>query len=430
MTLRFLATLSCIFFLFCHSFVNAEGFAGKKSTGEQEVTLPDRDIKYVEENTLPGWKVDWDQARDLYRQGKIGQALVQYELLLQKKSTVDEARWEYTTLLMQQKRWQQAGKELDTLLAREPEKQKFLFARASVFLEEGLCEQAVKIYGQLYERDPVGDDALEALAGLIAALDKQGDREAQLPLLEQLLLRKSNDLSLVKQIASLALELGRAEKTIEILRNPLKEYPRDVELLRLVARAQDSLCNRDQAADAWQLLVALVPDDAQANQWLANYYQLKGNFEMALIHVERQLKLDPGDVELILVASRLHSQMNHLGQALDYQNFYLDLAPDDQKVIEERDQTREVLATDLIALVEHRKVDLLWQDLEQVTSDRAGVYLKMADLLRTQRKEKELTEVLLLIHQYYPDDRQLYLELASLLEGQERSDELEKLNHR
>lgn len=425
-TLRLLVFFSCIF-LFCHFFVYAEGVAGNKSTEEQGGALPGRYITYARENTLPGWKVDWDQARDLYHQGKIGQALVQYELLLQKKSTVDEARWEYATLLVLKKRWQQAGKELDTLLGREPESQKFLFARAAVFLEEELGEQAVKLYGELYERNPDGDDGLKALAGLIAGLDKLGNREAQLPLLEELLLRKPGDLSLVKQIASLALGLGRAEKTLEILRKPLEEYPRDIELLRLVARAQERLCDRDQAAAAWQQLVALVPDDPQANEWLANYYQHEGNLEMALIHVERQLKLDPGAVELILVASRLHRQMKHFGQALDYLNFYLDLAHDDQEVIEERDQTREVLATDLIAHVEHRKVDLLWQDLEQVTSDRAGVYLKMADMLRTQGKEKDLTEVLLLIHQYYPDDRQLYRELVSLLKAQGRSGELEQL---
>jgi len=38
-----------------------------------------------------------------------------------------------------------------------------------------------------------------------------------------------------------------------------------------------------------------------------------------------------------------------------------------------------------------------------------------------------LTEVLLLIHQYYPDDRQLYRELVSLLKAQGRSGELEQL---
>jgi len=414
-------------FLCGYSYVGAEGRVKDKNTEERSVTLPCRDVKYAEANTLPGWKVDWDQARDLYHQGKIGQALVQYELLLQRKGTVDEARWEYTTLLMQQERWQQAGKELDTLLTHEPGNQKFLFARAAVFLEEDLGEQAVKLYGQLYEKNPVGDEALEALAGLIAALDKQGNMDAQLPLLEQLLLRKPGDLSLIKQIAGLALDLGRSEKAMEVLRKPFEEYPRDIELLRLVARAQEILCDRDKAAGIWQQLVALVPDDPQANEWLATYYQKQGNIEMALIHVERQLKLDPGAVGLILVASRLHRQMKHLGQALDYQNFYLDLAPDDQRVREERDQTREVLASDLIALVEHRKVDLLWQDLEKVTGDRAGVYLKMADLLRTQGKEKELTEVLLLIHPYFPDNQQLHSELVSLLKAQGRVEELERL---
>lgn len=395
---------------------------------EKEVTVPDRDITYSRENKEPDWKTDWDQARDLCRRGLFGQALVQYELVLKKKSTVDEARWEYVSLLMRKQRWQQAGKELDTLLAHDPGKRKFLLARAMVFLQEDQLEQAVILYSRLH-KESSKTDIQEVLIGLISALDRQGNSKAQLPLLEELVRLKPGDLALVKQLAGLTLEVGETEKVSGILGELSQQHPDDVELLRLAARSLDALDKPEQAAAKWQQVIALQPSDPEANGRLVTYYQQHGNVEMALVHVERQLKHEPARVDLLLVAGQLHKQLDNLGQALDYFNFYLDLVPDDQNVISERDYIRKELATDLIALVEYTDVNLLWHDLEQVTSDRAGVYMQMADLLRTQGKRTELTEVLLTLYQHDAGNPLLLRELISLLEAQGRKDELKRLKN-
>lgn len=388
---------------------------------------PDRDVRYMEQKPLPRWKIDWDRARSLYRQGKTGPALIQYELLLQNKGSIDEARWEYATLLMQEKRWKQAGKEVDTLLTRAPGNRKYLLTRARISLEEGYAELAVKQYGQLYDDSPNGNDSTEALVGLLAALEKLDKKEAQLPLLEQLLLRKPGDLSLMKRTGSLALELGKAEKARDLLAKLIDDYPEDTELLRLVAQAEDNLNNRDRAADIWQQLTSLVPEDIQGNKWLTQYYQETGNYELALTHVERQLKANPGIFNLILTAARLHKQIGRPGQALNYYSLYLDLVPGDRVVRAERNNTRERVVADLITQVEHRKLQQLWEDLQQVTGDREEVYHQVADWFRQEGKQKELTDVFLILYQQHPADRNIYGELISLLEDQGRHDEIEKL---
>ncbi len=425
-------TLRCSVFIFLTLVItpacaSAGGADVKDDVSRVESNIPDRDVQYAKNSTLPRWKVDWDQARALYRSGKTGQALVQYELLLQKKSTIDEARWEYAGLLIEEKRWQQAGNELDTLLAREPDNRNYLLARAKVSLEEGFAEQAVKQYGQLYEGSPSGTDAVEALTGLIAALDKMGNREAQLPLLEQLVLRKPDDLSLLKQIGKLALELGQPEKTRAVLRKPLENNPDDTEILRLTAKAEEVLGNNDQAAVYRLRIAALVGDDVQTSQWLASYYQRKGDFDKALFYVERQLKASPGEVDLILQAARLLDKTGHPGRALDYLSLYLDLVPDDKSVLTERNDIRRELATNLVTFVENRKAQQLWQDLKRITGDREGVYQQMAEWFRQHGKKPELTEVLLVLYRQHPDNRQLFQELVPLMESQGRYDELEKL---
>lgn len=390
-------------------------------------TVPDRDIQYKDNKRLPRWKLEWDQARALYRQGKTGQALVQYELLLQQKSTLDEARWEYAGLLIQKKRWKQAGIELDTLLAHDPDNREYLLARAGVSLKQGHAERAVKQFGQLYEGSPSGDDALEALTGLIAALDLLGNLEAQLPLLEQLLLRKPGDLSLLKRTGEIALELGQPEKTIRVLGKSLEEHPDDADLLRLAAGAEEMLGNREQAAACRQRLVSVKPDDVQAHQWLALYAQEKGDYAKALHHVEFLLKRDPGNVDLLLRAAHLQEGIGQPGRALDSLSLYLDIVPGDKKVFKERTRIRKMLATDLETLVENRKARQLWKDLSRITGDREGVFRQMADRLRQQGKQVELTDVLLVLYQQHPDDLQLYNELVGLMEAQGRYYEIEKL---
>ena len=404
------------------TFVAAKG--GPDTVG---TVVPDHDIHYTNENSLPRWKIDWDRARDLYRQGKAGQSLVQYELLLQKKGNIDEARWEYASILVQKKRWRNAGKQLDILLAHDPDSRRYILARAGVSLREGRVKQAVKQYGELFESCPEGPDALKALRGLINALDKQGNREAQLPLLELLLLRTPGDLTLLKRTGALALALGKPKKTKNLLLTALGKHSDDAELIKLLARTEDALNDSEKAAEYRQQLVALRPDDLQANAWLAKYYLKKGNIGMALLHVERQLKVDPINADLILQAAHLHKQMGRPGKALDYLSLYLDLVPADSRVRQERERIRAELSVGLIALITGKRennIKQLWQDVGTMTRDREGVFLHLADQLKAAGKKRELTDILLFLHHRLPSDEHVYQELVPLLQEEGRMDEL------
>jgi len=407
-------------------FAAATVVAAKNGTDTIGTVVPDHDIHYTNENSLPRWKIDWDRARALYRQGKAGQALVQYELLLQKKGTIDEARWEYASILIQQKRWRQAGKQLDILLAHDADNRRYLLARAGVSLHEGRVKQAVQQYGELFESCPDGPDALQALRGFIDALEKQGNREAQLPLLELLLLRTPEDFTLLKRTGALALALGKPEKTKNLLLPALDKHSDDAGLMKLLARTEDALHDSEKAAEYWQQLVALEPDDIYANAWLAKYYLKKGNTGMALLHVERQLKIDPINADLILQAAHLHKERGRHGKALDYLSLYLELVPADSGVRQERERIRGELSDGLIALLTGKKdnIEHLWRDVGTMSRDREGVFLHLADQLRKNGEKEKRTDVLLFLHRRLPSDKHIYQELVPLLREEGRMDEL------
>ena len=358
--------------------------------------VPDHDIQYARGITVPSWKKEWDRARDLYRRGKTGQALVQYELLLQKKKNIDEARWEFASVLIQQHRWSRAGKELDILVSHEPDNHKYLLARAGVALEEGHAEEAVKLYGLVYQENPEGRDGVDALTGLVEALDRQGNSKAELPLLETLLLRKPDEPVLIKRGAALALELGQPAKALTMLQKAARTRPDDIEVLRLLARTEERLGHGDLAAACWQKLVGRNPVDEKANSWLASYYEKAGNLSMALIHVERLLKSDPVNADLMLKAARLDRRLGRPGRALDYYMLYLELRPDDTLVRIERSQIRKGLAMELIALIDgsgQRNLERLWQDLARITRDRSGVFTSMAAWFRLHNRPMAAVEI-------------------------------------
>ncbi len=379
--------------------------------------VPDRDIMYRDAD-VPPWKAAWDRARELSRQGRYEQALSRYRNLLAGKENLDEARWEYTSILLYLKQWDRAGEQLDILLGNDPKNRRYLLARARVDLASGREDQAVAIFGRLYEEQPAADDAVQALSGLIRALEKQKKGAIILPLVEQLVLRRPGDPDLKIKAADLAIEAGRPDKARDYLRTVLGQHPDDVRALRRLALLSEGTGRLAAAASYWQLLLANDASDVQAHRHLARYYDRTDNRVEELKHVMALLDLFPADTALLKRAGELNLQTGRADRALDYFTWYLALRPDDRQVQEQQEDARRELAVNLLALVENARTRMLWQDLVKVTTDRIGVYRAMADLLRRQGKTSELIEVLRIIHQQEPGDQSVTAELDRLEQQQ------------
>jgi len=389
------------------------GDSGETVSGNDVPLVPDRDILYRDAK-VPRWKQAWDRARELSRRGRYEQALAQYRLLLAGKNNVDEARWEYTSILLFLKRWPEAGEQLDILLRSDPKNRRYLLARARVDLASGLVEQAVSIYGRLYEEQPGAADAGEALSGLIRALEQQQKGALVLPLVEQLILRRPGDTALRIKAAELAADAGQLDRAQEYLLAVLGQHPRDPGVLRRLALLSERQGSLEAAATYWQLLLVNAPQDVQAHRHLARYFDRTDNRTEELAHVMALLDIHPADTALLKRAGELNLQTGRADRALDYFTWYLALHPDDLQVQEQRQEARRELAVSLLALVENAGTEMLWQDLVRVTTDRTGVYRAMADLLRRRGRWQELLEVLRIIHQQQPGDREVAAELDRL----------------
>ncbi len=387
------------------------------------LSAPDREIRY-EETLSPDWKNNWDLARELYRQQKFREALVQYEFLLAEKENIDEARWEYVTLLLHLERWRQAGEQLEKLIGNEPDKRDYRLAIARVQFETGKFESALRIYEHLYQSAPDDSSSVPVLKGLIRTLkEKQRDAEI-IPYLEQLITYEPDEPELQLELATIAIEQGLLPKANKTLAHLEYSRPDDSAVLFLYAQLHEKLGNTDAAAGYWQQLVSSNHDNMEAHYQLHRYYQDKENWAMSLKHVEIMLKITPSDPALLEAAAELNLRMDRIDKALEYYDYTLVIQPTNKIILQKKKEAQLKLAEDLVVLVENNGSHQLWQDLVNVTSDRPGVYRQIANLLRLKGENEELIEVLTLICLEDPHDDKTLNELTVMLKNRGRNDEL------
>lgn len=386
--------------------------------------VPNRDIQYAED-LAPGWKTTWDYARELSRQEKFGEALIQYELLLARKDNVDEARWEAASVALYLGRWRQAEEQLEILLNHDPDNSKYLLVCADAAVEAGNYARAVVLYERVLAAQGQCPEPERALAGLSRAYQGQPEEKASaLPVLAQLIERQPGDRELRQRAAGLALELDRAADALVFL-GEWEGCGEDPAWLRLNARIAGQLGHEDKAAAFWRQCLAITGDDLSGHAFLADYYRTRGDFAGELRHVQELVRLAPDTVEFLERAAELSLRRNRADRALDYYARIVTITPEDQRVREKRRKVRELVARDLLVLVENQGERMLWHDLVKVTSDRLGVYRAMAELLRARGKPVELINVLKIIYEEDKDDGSVAAELGSLLAEQGRFDELQ-----
>jgi tetratricopeptide (TPR) repeat protein len=385
------------------------------------VQVPGHPIIY-QDKRAPEWKKNWDQARQLYQQKKYDQARVQYELLLARKNTIEQARWEYVTILMRLEEWQKAETELSVLFAQAPDRPEYLLARAEIALGSNDFAAAADCYARLYEQQqsiPVcKEDRIRILSGYISALEGAGKIEELLPLLEELVVLNPGDYALCKKTAAIAMAESDTDRALQILTDLEKKEPADYEVLQGIARIQEALGNTEMAARYWQQVIGLNSRSREGHAFLINYYHRLGNLAMASRHLEALLLLEPDNSELRAKAARLHLVLRRPDRALEDFNVLLSQQPGNREFQRQKEQVLHEIAAKLFVLIENNGLAMLWQDLIHVTGDRIGIYRAIADMLRERSMYQELIKVLLVLHHELPADDQIRDELIGLLKTQ------------
>ena len=427
-----LVPFACVLLIvfFYQSLLQAEEKKTKEKTPDTTVMpnniVPDHEVRY-EDDLSPEWKANWDSARQLCRDGKIRESLVQYELLLSMKENIDVARWEYAALLIRQQRWQEAEEQLEKLITNDPRNSNYLLTIAEVYVNTGKINSAIKLYKNLYVETSEQKKSVFVLEGLIKALEAKGKPRELLFYLKKLIALQPKNKGLKIRVARLGIESGNLEKAKTILEELEQGQPENIEILKLQARLHEKDGDRDAEAAYHEKIISINPDDLESHARLYSYYRSLKKWDMSLKHLEVLLRGSPSAPALLKEAATLNVKLERLDKALDYYDYLLAMNPTNETILQSKKVVQRALARDLVVLVENNGSRKLWQDLVQVTSDRSGVYREIAQILREKNNTGGLVEVLSLICREDPHDDEIVRELTALMKLQGRDDELNTL---
>ena len=402
--------------------------------------IPERDVVISDTSKEPEWKVLWDEARELTRQQRYVEAASSYSSLLSFKKNIEEASWEYSLVLITLSDWDQASIQLEDLLEGDPWRTDYLLSAGLVALKKKEYARAAAYYILVYQKKSTpavelrSEAIAEALTGLVAALRGQGKNEAAYPLMEQLLTYRPDDAMLLHQLAAHAAKSDRLEKAALFYEKLVSlDQVEDRVLLEAADIFDHSSAVLDDR-DAWSSLALVVwekylqrhPDYLPFQKKIADYFVTRGENEAALPHLLILLDLgDQHDARLLQIGAIYLFDLERPDKALSYHEQYILRHPEDQDVYHEIVKIQKMLAHDLLKKVESDGARPVWQELAQITPNRLAIYSAMAQLLKKRGNSKELAEVLGIIHQHDPGNRDIILHLAELSLEQNDVDQAE-----
>ena len=378
-----------------------------------EGIAPERTISLASDPATPEWKDLWDKARNLARREAYGQAASLYAKLFQQKPNIEEATWEYCKVLLKIEDYALVQKILPGLLEKNPHRIEYLFAGGQLAVHERDWSLAAKYYGRVLERDPAGELADAALEGLTFSLKARGRREAAFALLEQLIARKPHRTDLLQEGAQTAQQLGLVHKARKLYERLLSLEKVDDKVIFAAAGAFDAPGYEEQSSVLWRAYLKTHPDYLPFRRKLIDFYANTGNYQEAIPHIVYLAEHLENNGEFLLKAGTVYlQQLRRPDKALGYLERYLMKHPGDEAVRKQIDDIQDILARELLSIVENDGAELLWKDLAEVTANRAAIYQEMADLLESKAMDKSLLEVLTILHRDSPDDENLSWRIA------------------
>jgi len=432
----------------------------------------ERNVVLEKGQEQPQWKILWDEARQAAVAGRFDEALSRYQALLVLKNNLEEARWELARLRIHLRQWAEAATLLEILLEADSERTDYLGGLAQVLREKGQYERAVELFGRALAKKPADQGFL---TGLVESLLKLGRKTEALPLVEQLCRLAPANADFQRQFALLAFDAGDYETALPYLVRLAEQKNADQEILIRTAQVHARL-GLAAAAAYWQRVVVREPENAEANGWLGDYYEKKGQADRALPHLLALLGRESGNTSLLARIGTLYVKDGQHRKAVGYFEQHLQHHPDDREILRllvksyvtlgDREKAlgileryfvgnpvsdpeylemaarlfdeagyfqkaiplyrrllavspndQEILAalvTDLQAIGDNNGALEVWRRLAKVASNRASVYRAIAVFLEKIGRDDELLEILEQLHDLEPADEQISLQLASL----------------
>lgn len=390
-------------------------FTGNATTDSLSSPAANSELVLKGTHNQPAWMTIWEKARLTAKRGETQEAAAIYKKLLIERPQIEEALREYSLVLMELMQWDDAWTVLQKLLEIDPESLEYKFYAGRVALAQKRYLRASTFMGQVYTMSPAAPWSVEALRGQIVSLQKLGREDMAYPLLEQLYLLVPHEEETIRRLARDSIKLGHVEKAESYYKTLVSEFDSTSRDYLEAEPLFENSGAKEMAVRCWQGYLSFHPFYIPFHKKLSNYYLENGQEAKALPHFLVRIAHGEDTPQTFLQTGKLYLyQEGRPDKALYYYDEYSKRSPNDKKVLSEIKRIQAVLANDLLVIVENEGAWTLWRDLAKVIPDRLAVYYSMADQLESLGKDKELLEVLEIIHKHNPDDQNILFQLAEL----------------
>jgi predicted Zn-dependent protease len=380
----------------------------------REGIVPERNIEvYSSDLVTPNWRAMWEKARNYARMEQYLDAALLYAELFKLKPNIEEANWEYCKILLKIGDYKVSSKVVASLFEKNPSKIDYLYVGGRIAAYNKDWGAAVKFFGKVLEKDPVGQFSEAAIEGLVVGLRGMGKKEIALPLAEHLAVRQPENYSLQQEMAIEAYKIGDITKTHRLLRRLLAGQQVNEEILAQVMKLFDNPGNDQEKVALAEQYLKKNPQYFPFRQRLLDHYLSKGHYEAALEHLNYLIDhMDDNDAYLLKAGELNLYQLGRPDKALALFERYCKRHPNNKEIKQRIANIQYVLANDFLSIIENDGAWLLWKDLAKVTPNRLAIYLKVAELLEEKGMIKEHLEILTIIHQHHPNDDAIIIRLA------------------
>ena len=384
------------------------------STGK-EIT-PERDISVVRRAPQsPDWKILWDRARNLAREGRYDLAADEYGLLFSIKSNVEEANWEYCKVLLQIKSYKTASQIISLLLERNPTKNEYLLVAGQVAAEQKKYLEAEHYFGLIFEKAPVGQYGDAALEGFAYSLRARGHRELAFPLMQQLNLRQPYNKMVLHDFALDAVYLKRFDVARALYRQLLADENVADSILLEAVPVFAGQGFEEEHIDLLNRYLQLHPDYLPFHEKLLALYEQREEYDNLMEHLLFLIENSDEKKDYVLRAADVaRNRLKRPDRALGYLEQIRATHPHDTTVIAAINELQGQLAHDFLAIVENGGADLLWADLDSMGANRQEIFHRMAVLLEKDNKFVPLIDVLEVLYHHGEQSEFTALKLARL----------------
>lgn len=424
--------------------------------------------------TAPSWLDLWQEARRLYYEEDYVSSREKYELLLESKRDMAQARRELVSVLLFLNDFESAANQLERLLEDEPDRVEYLSSLGYVMYVTDHFVRSAELFQLALCGDP--ENRLSQ-AGLSLALLKTDRQDLALPYLEKLSISLQENVALQYYLVSAYIKNGMADKARPLVVQLAGGENPPLAALKLAAEVHESLGLDNLAADYHQKILAIKMEDEPSHAWLASYYEKEGRCDEALHHLHVLLQKNDKQAGLLLRTGRCYQKINQTASAVEYLEKYLSITPDDKDIIRqlvnlhaalghgedtiaaldryfqvEADPTPgnlkqaariydaagrysdaipiyrrllqltpddpevlAVLAQDLLSIGADEGALQIWNKLARLSPGNKETYRSLADLLIKLDRQNELLDVLPKLHKLDPGDDRVTLQLASAL---------------